>query len=193
MSAATFQSMMARLVIEPAWRDEVLRDGLDAAADLTPLETRRLLAIAHSSGVRTNQMLHQGFRLGKLKALLPLTCKLLKGDALFAAAADFWALRPPTTFYFLPEAVEFCSFLLGRPSTHPYLHEVAAFERAHLELQRARTDEPPPQRVPFTHHPSQLLGALVQGRLPVDVERRPCTATGVRGANGQPQWTLQDA
>ena len=50
MSAATFQSMMARLVIEPAWRDEVLRDGLDAAADLTPLETRRLLAIAHSSG-----------------------------------------------------------------------------------------------------------------------------------------------
>ena len=192
MSAATFQSLMARLVIDPAWRVSVLAQGFPEDADLSALERRRLNAIAASTGLDTNQTLHKGFRLGKIKALLPLTTTLLKGEALQAALSGFWAQHPPRTFYFLPEAIEFCDFLLARPSHDPYLHEVAAFERAHLELQRARTDEPAPQAVRFVHHPSQLLGPLTQGRRPVSVARRPCTAVGVRDAQGQAQWTLQE-
>jgi hypothetical protein len=192
MSTAVFQSLMARLVIDPAWRASVREQGLPEDADLSGLERRRLNAIAASAGLDTNQTLHKGFRLGKIKALLPLTTTLLKGDALQVALSAFWAQHPPKTFYFLPEAVEFCDFLLARPSTCPYLHEVAAFERAHLELQRARTGEPEPQTVTFVHNPSQLLGPLAHGRQPVSVERRSCTATGVRDAKGQAQWTLQE-
>ena len=190
MSQATFQSMMARLVIDPLWRKTVCRSGLDADADLTPLERRRLLAIAHSAGLDTNQMLHRGFRLGKLKALLPMTCRLLQGPALQAATTDFWAEHPPTSFYFLPEAIAFCSFLLDQPPRGAYLHEVAAFERAHLELQRARTDAPPAQEVRFVHHPSQLLGPLALGRLPEAVSAQACVARGVLDASGQPKWTI---
>lgn len=189
MSQPTFQSMMARMVIDPPWRDMVRRAGLDDA-DLTPLERRRLLAIAHSSGLDTNQMLHRGFRLGKLKALLPMTCLLLQGPPLQAAAADFWAAHPPTSFYFLPEAIAFCSFLLERPERCKYLHEVAAFERAHLELQRARCDAPPQQEVHFVHHPARLLGPLAQGRLPEAVSPQACVARGVLDASGQPRWTI---
>lgn len=192
MTTAVFQSLMARLVIDPAWRQSVRDGGLPGDADLTELERRRLSAIAASGGVDTNQTLHKGFRLGKIKAMLPMTCTLLKGEALHAALAAFWAQHPPKTFYFLPEAVEFCDFLLARPSTCPYLHEVAAFERAHLELQRARNDEPPVQTVRFVHNPSQLLGPLAQGRQPVSVERRPCAAVGVCDSQGQAQWTLQE-
>lgn len=191
MSAAVFQSLMARLVIDPAWGRSVREHGLPADADLSELERRRLNAIAASAGLGTNQTLHKGFRLGKIKALLPLTTTLLRGEALQAALSAFWGQHPPRTFYFLPEAIEFCDFLLARPTPDPYLHEVAAFERAHLELQRARTDEPPPQTVRFTHHPSQLLGPLAQGRQPGTVERCPCTAVGIRDAQGQAQWTLQ--
>ena len=192
MTTAVFQSLMARLVIDPAWRQSVRDDGLPGDADLTGLERRRLCAIAASGGVDTNQTLHKGFRLGKIKALLPMTSTLLKGEALRDALAAFWAQYPPTTFYFLPEAVEFCDFLLARPSTCPYLHEVAAFERAHLELQRARNDETPVQTVRFVHNPSQLLGPLAQGRQPVSVERRPCIAVGVCDPQGQAQWTLRE-
>jgi hypothetical protein len=192
MTTAVFQSLMARLVIDPAWRRSVRDGGLPGDADLSELERRRLSAIAASGGVDTNQTLHKGFRLGKIKALLPMTSTLLKGEALHAALAAFWAQYPPKTFYFLPEAVEFCDFLLARPSTCPYLHEVAAFERAHLELQRARNDAPPVQTVRFVHNPSQLLGPLAQGRQPVSVERRPCTAVGVCDLQGQAQWTLRE-
>ena len=192
MSAAVFQSMMARLVIDPAWRRSVRDGGLPPDADLSDLERRRLDAIAASAGLDTNQTLHMGFRLGKIKALLPLTCTLLKGEALQSALSAFWALHPPRTFYFLPEAVEFCDFLLARPSVCLYLHEVAAFERAHLELQRARSDEPPVQTVRFVHNPSQLLGPLAQGHQPVSVERRACTAFGVRDPKGQAQWILRE-
>lgn len=192
MTTVVFQSLMARLVIDPAWRQSVRDGGLPGDADLTGLERRRLSAIAASGGVDTNQTLHKGFRLGKIKALLPMTSTLLKGEALHAALAAFWAQHPPKTFYFLPEAVEFCDFLLARPSTCPYLHEVAAFERAHLELQRARNGEPPVQTVRFVHNPSQLLGPLAQGRQPVSVERRPCTAIGVCDPQGQAQWTLRE-
>ena len=192
MSAATFQSLMAQLVIDPAFRQRVQASGLPVDADLDARERQRLRHIAASPGLDINRTLHKGFRFGKLRALLPLTCALLQGPRLHTAVARFWALHPPRSFYFLPEAIEFCDFLLTQPTHSKYLHEVVGFERAHLELQRARTDELPPQTVHFQHDPSKLLGPLAQGKVPLGVPLRPCTAVGTLDGQGQAQWVLQD-
>lgn len=191
MSVTSFQSLMAQLVIDPAFRHRVQAHGLPADADLDTRERQRLQHIAASPGLDINHTLHKGFRFGKLRALLPLTCALLQGARLNAAIARFWASHPPRSFYFLPEAIEFCDFLLAQPTHSKYLHEVVGFERAHLELQRARTDEPPPQTVHFQHDPSKLLGPLAQGKVPLGVPRQTCTAVGTLDDQGQAQWVLQ--
>jgi hypothetical protein len=191
MSAAAFQSLLAQLVVDPALCRHLLVKGIAPDADLDALERKRLLHIAAHPGLSVNHMLHRGFRLGKLKALLPLTCVMLKGASLQTAAERFWAVNPPRTFYFLPEAIEFCSFLLTRPTRSKYLHEVVAFERSHLELQRARVDAPPPQTVRFCHNPSKLLALLAKGRQPQGLVRMPCTAVGTVDEQGEEHWALQ--
>ncbi|QCB47640.1 hypothetical protein [Hydrogenophaga sp. PAMC20947] len=191
MSAVAFQSLLAQLVVDPALRDHLLADGIAAEADLDALERKRLLHVAGHPGLSVNHMLHRGFRLGKLKALLPLTCVLLKSARLQTAVERFWAVHPPRTFYFLPEAIEFCSFLLTQPTRSKYLHEVVAFERAHLELQRARLDAPPRQTVRFQHNPSKLLAQLASGRQPLGLAPMPCLAVGTVDEQGQARWALQ--
>lgn len=191
MSAAAFQSLMAQLVVDPSLCDRMRVEGIAPDADLDALERQRLLAIAASPGLSVNHTLHRGFRLGKLKALLPLTCALMKGARLQAAIERFWAEHPPRTFYFLPEAIEFCGFLLTQPTRSRYLHEVVAFERSNLELQRARVGAPPRQAVRFQHDPSRLLGQLATGHAPKGVPAKLCTAVGTVDELGQVRWTLQ--
>ncbi|AOW11507.1 hypothetical protein LPB72_22435 [Hydrogenophaga crassostreae] len=191
MSVAAFQSLMAQLVVDPSLCERLRVDGIAADADLDTLERQRLLAIAASPGLSINHTLHRGFRLGKLKALLPLTCTLMKGVRLQTAIERFWAAHPPRTFYFLPEAVEFCGFLLTQPSRSRYLREVVAFERSNLELQRARLDTPPQQTVQFDHDPGRLLGQLAAGHAPKGVPVRSCTAVGNVDDSGRVRWALQ--
>lgn len=192
MSLAAFQAALARLIMEPEFRDHV-RAGGDVAlrGDLSEVERVRLLRIAADPGLDVNRTLHKGFRLGKLRALVPLTCSLLGSRALMREVTAFWSVRPPSGFYFLPEAVEFCEFLATRPLRGKYLREIIAFERATLELQRARFDAPPPQVVRFTHDPAALLSALASGRRPRAIPRRPCVAVARRDSGGEVQWQIE--
>lgn len=194
MSAQAFQAAMARLIVEPDFRDAVRAEGARAlTGTLTPLESFRLVAIAADRGLDMNRTLHKGFRLGKLRALLPLTCAALTPARLAREVALFWQTHPPASFSFLPEALQFCSFLERRHLHSVYLAEVLAFERATLELERARLDEPPPQTVRFRHDPVRLLGALAAGRRPRAVRERPCLLLGSKSGDAPARWTLVDA
>lgn len=194
MTAPAFQAAMARLIVEPEFRDAVRSDGPAAlSGDLTPLETSRLIAIAKDRGLDMNRTLHKGFRLGKLRALLPLTCAALTPARLAREVARFWQAHPPASFSFLPEALEFCAFLERRRIRSVYLAEVLAYERAMLELERARIDMPPPQSVRFRHDPVALLGALASGLRPRAVRVRPCLLLGSKSDDAPTHWTLVDA
>ncbi|GAA6142349.1 hypothetical protein [Hydrogenophaga sp. 5NK40-0174] len=196
MSEQVFQSWLARLVTEPdlreSWRANP-QGRVQALADLTPLERKRLAHIAAHPGLQTTALLHKGFRLGKLRGLLPLTFTLLSTRALHVAISQFWETHPPTSFYFLPEAIDFCDFLLWREafSKSKYLREVVSFEKANLELQRARLGPVPEQRIRFEHNPSELLGTLVQGKRPQRIASGPCLAIGrFSKTHGKPHWEV---
>jgi len=194
MTAQAFQTALARLIVEPEFRDAVRAGGSAALpGELTPREAWRLATIAGDRGLDMNRTLHKGFRLGKLRALLPLTCAALTPARLAREVAQFWRANPPASFSFLPEALEFCAFLERRGLRSVYLAEVLAFERATLELERARVGAPPPQSVRFRHDPVSLLGALAEGRRPRSVRARPCLLLGSKDADAPTRWTLVDA
>ena len=194
MSLAAFQSALLRLIADPAFRDAVTARGTDAlGSNLTPLETSRLQRIASDRGLDINRTLHKGFRLGKLRALLPLTCRLLGARRLARELPVFWQQRPPASFSFLPEALDFCDWLARRRLRIRYLGEVLAYERALLELERARTGTAPIQVVRFTHDPAALLAALADDRRPRAIAIHPCRAIGWRDASGAVRWRIRDA
>jgi len=194
MTALAFQTALARLIVEPEFRDAVRAEGTAALpGPLTPREASRLATIAGDRGLDMNRTLHKGFRLGKLRALLPLTCSLLAPARLAREVAAFWGANPPSSFSFLPEALEFCAFLEQRPLRSVYLAEVLAYERATLELERARLGPAPPQSVRFRHDPVRLLGTLAAGRRPRSVPERPCLLLGSKEGDAPTRWTLVDA
>jgi hypothetical protein len=195
MSLQAFQSCMLRLIADPAFRDRVNADG-DAALvdrDLSDIERRRLRAIAADRGLDINRTLHKGFRLGKLRALLPMSCRLLGSRRLSRELSGFWASCPPASFSFIPEALEFCAWLSPRASKVRYLDDVLGYERAMLELERARSDEAPTQVVRFRHDPTRLLGALGAGRRPRAIPTCDCEAVGVRERDGRIRWRIRTA
>lgn len=193
MSLAAFQSGLLRLIADPAFRDAVAANGAAAfTGDLTPLESARLQRIAVDRGVDINRTLHKGFRLGKLRALLPLTCQLLGARRLARVLPAFWQQRPPASFSFLPEALDFCTWLAHCGLRVRYLDDVLAYERAVLELERARTDTAPEQRVRFCHDPAPLLATLAAGRRPRGIAPRLCWAVGRRDAGGAVEWRISD-
>jgi hypothetical protein len=194
MTALAFQTALARLIVEPDFRDAVRAEGAVALpGPLTPLEASRLATIAGDRGLDMNRTLHKGFRLGKLRALLPLTCSLLTPARLAREVAAFWQANPPSSFSFLPEALEFCAFLERRALRSVYLAEVLAYERATLELEQAQLGPAAPQSVRFRHDPVQLLGTLAAGRRPRRVAERPCVPSAARTATRQPAgpWSTQ--
>jgi hypothetical protein len=194
MSLAIFQVTMVRLIADPDFRDRVRDHRNDSLPnDLTVVERARLLKIADSRGLDVNRTLHKGFRLGKLRALLPLTCRAIGSHRLGREASAFWQAHPPTSFYFLPEALEFCAFLENRAGFGKYVREVLAYERASLELQRARIDRPPAQIVQFQHDPAALLAALAAGRRPRGILPRRCIALGIVDVDGKIRWEIEDA
>lgn len=191
MSLHTFQTCLARLIVDPDYRDRVRALGAPALeASVTERESARLCNIAADPGVDINRTLHKGFRLGKLRAMLPLTCQLLGTKRLAREVAAFWKQHPPSSFYFLPEALEFCGFLERRQLRVKYLDEVMAYERATLEIEKARHGPPPPQQVCFKHDPRALLAALAKGQRPRAIPQRPSLAIGIRDGDGRVQWRL---
>ncbi len=199
MSAAAFQAVFARLVIDPDFRDDVRARGAAALdGDLSGLERERLSFVAAEPGMDVTRTLHKGFRLSKLLGQLPLTCAALGKEALAREVAEFWRLNPPVSFYYLAEAVAFCDFVLSRfkdgiEAATPFLTEVAAWERAGLELQRPRAAGvvAPLQIVEFTHDPLPLLAALGRGEAVEPIER-PCLMIGGY-EGGKIEWRLAEA
>ena len=133
MSLAHFQDAMVRLITDPDFRDQIAAGNAATDATLSDRETTRLQRIARDPGLGINRTLHKGFRLGKLRGLLPFTCRLLGTRRLCDELARFWRAHPPASFYFLPEAVDFCDYLRSRKLRLRYLDEVIAYERATLE------------------------------------------------------------
>lgn len=190
MSLARFQDAMVRLILDPDFRDRVAAGDDVPGGELDARETARLQRIARDPGLGINRTLHKGFRLGKLRGLLPFTCRVLGTRRLCDELARFWRDHPPASFYFLPEAVDFCDWLVQRRLRLRYLDDVVAYERATLELERARTGPPPVQLVRFRHDPTALLAALSQGRRPRGIPERPCVAAARVDARGKTVWTL---
>lgn len=192
MSLQSFQSHLARLVTEPAFRDQV-RTGEygELAGELSPLEQKRLRAAAGDPGLRVTATLIGSFRLSKILQLMPLTRQMLGDARLVQEARTFWREAPPRTYYSLEEALEFCDYLLGRAGRGPFVKEVVAFERAQLELRRVRPEgEPvPPQEVVFKHDPRDVLGPLTEGRAPRQARRWFGRMRASLGADGEVEWT----
>jgi hypothetical protein len=191
VSLHTFQTSLAQLIVDPDYRDRVRGLGNAAlAADLTERERARLCRIAADAGVDINRTLHKGFRLGKLRAMLPLTCQLLGSARLAREVGAFWTKRQPSSFYFIPEALEFCTYLAERKLRVKYLDDVVAFERATLEIEKARCGAPAAQQIRFRHDPGILLAALASGRRPRAVPKRPSIAICRQNGAGAIQWQL---
>jgi hypothetical protein len=165
-----------------------VRESGEAALreDLSELERVRLVAIAKDPGIDVTRTLHKGFRLAKLLAWVPLTCAVIPRDVLAREVGDFWQQRPPVSFYFLEEAAAFCEYVLRRDLEVPYLAEVAAYERASLELQRARPagEAAPLQVVDFLHDPEVLLASLARREVPPELPEQTCRLIGVRTEGG---------
>lgn len=194
MSAAAFQSALARLVVDPEFRDGV-RDRGEAAlpGELSDLERERLIHVAGHPGLDVTRTLHKGFRLSKLLSWLPLTCSVLDRDGLAHEVGEFWRLHLPVTFYYLEEAVAFCDHLLERMGASPE-RDVVAYERASLELQRARPEGAPVplQVLHLRHDPQELLTALSRGEPLAGVPEQPCRLVGIKETD-RVEWRILEA
>lgn len=191
----SFQAAVARLVIDPDFRDRVIADGIIALSDLTPLEQERVLSIVSDKGLGFTRTLHKGFRLTKIYTLLPLTRVLLGPDCLAREVGSFWKKELPVSHYFLEEAIAFCDFLLSRIRSglrRKYLEEIVAYERANLELRRPRTngDVPKPQFVKFDHDPVTLFTLLMSGKRPRGIQALPSFLVGSIDQEGEVQWSI---
>jgi hypothetical protein len=198
VSQRVFQAALARLVFDPEFGERVRAGGGTALpAELTDVERRRLVGAASDPGLRPTQIVHNGWRLGKLLTMLPLTSALLGPETLVAEARGFWPARPPRSLYFRDEALAFCDHLLARARAGllavPHLAEVTGYERAGLRLlgSPGEAGVPAPEAVPFDHDPDALLGALAAGRALDGVPASPCTLLGRRGADGAVQWSVR--
>jgi hypothetical protein len=196
MTQRAFQSTVARLVIDPEFRDRVCAHGVLALdSDLTVLEQERVIAIVSDKGLDAARTLHKSFRLTKIYTLLPLTRALLGADRLAQEISSFWKAELPVSHYFMGEAIAFCDFLRKRICSGlriKYLEEIVAYERANLELRRPRTncDAAQPQYIKFDHDPVVLLPQLMSGRRPRAVPALSCFLVGSLGHNGAVQWDV---
>jgi hypothetical protein len=191
-----FQAAIARLVIDPEFRDRVRAERTAALPeDLTSREQERVMSIVFELGLDATRTLHKSFRLTKLYALLPLTRRLVGPDRLAKEISSFWAANPPVSHYFLDECIAFCDFLLQRVRSGlriKYLAEIVAYERANLNLRRPRTDDVAnePEFVKFEHDPAELFEQLTKGRKPRAVPALECTLSGGVNAAGEVEWEV---
>ena len=196
VSQRSFQATVARLVIDPDFRDRVRADGAVALdSDLTPLEQERVMSVVCDKGLDATRTLHKSFRLTKIYTMLPLTRALLGPARLAKEIGSFWKAEPPVSHYFLEEAIAFCDFLQTRLRSGlriKYLEEIVAYERANLELRRPRTNggSPEPQFVKFDHDPVTLFTRLMRGKAPRAVPALPCWLVGSLGPDEEVQWDI---
>lgn len=194
MTQRSFQTTVARLVIDPDFRDQVRAYGAMALdGDLTALEQERVLSVVCDNGLDSTRTLHKSFRLTKIYTMLPLTRALLGPARLARELGVFWKEELPVSHYFPEEAIAFCGFLQNRLRSGlriKYLEEVVAYERANLELRQPRTNgtSPEPQSVKFDHDPASLFTQLLSGKPPRAVPPLSCRLVGSLRQDGEVQW-----
>ena len=196
MTQRSFQATIARLVIDPEFRDRVRADGAAALdSDLTSLELERVIAVVCNKGLDYTRTLHKSFRITKIYTMLPLTRALLGPARLAKEIGSFWKAELPVSHYFIEEAIAFCNFLQKRLRSGlriKYLEEIVAYERANLELRRPRTNgvSAEPQFVKFDHDPVTLFTKLLSGKPPRAVPALSCRMVGSLGQDGEVQWDI---
>lgn len=196
MSQRCFQATVARLVIDPDFRERVSVHKVAALdSDLTTLEQQRVMAILSAKGLDATRTLHKSFRLTKIYTLLPLTRALLGPNRLASEISSFWKADLPVSHYFMEEAIGFCDFLRKRLSSGlriKYLEEIVVYEQANLELRRPRINgnTPEPQFVKFDHDPATLLSQLMSGKRPRAVPALSCLLVGCVDQAGKVQWDV---
>ena len=194
MTQRAFQAAVARLVVDPDFRDRVRAGGVAALdGDLTSLEEERVLSIVDEKGLDATRTLHKSFRLTKLYASLPLTRQLLGPARLTKEIGSFWQANPSDSHYFLDEAIAFCDFLLHRLGAGlraEYLEDVVNYERANLNLLRARPEGEVAQAetVRFHHDPLALFEQLAKRKRPRGVRKLECTLIGSVAEDGAVHW-----
>jgi hypothetical protein len=104
MSAAGFQSAMARLVTDRQFRSGLASAGARATPrTLSPRERRRLLAVAAHPGLDITRMMYVSFRLSRLQSSVPYTFRML-GKRRFHTEVSLYLDRfRPNSFYFIDE------------------------------------------------------------------------------------------
>ena len=139
MSLLAFQRAMADLAASP---DLCLAVRADAAAalaayDLTPLEHRRVAAVASQEGMRVNCTLHRSNRISSILAMLPGTVHLI-GPELRRTADRFGAQNPVPDFTTRRELHRFARFVRRALDEcvldGPFLREVLDYELSHYDL-----------------------------------------------------------
>ena len=199
VTQTAFQANVARLVVDPDFRDRVRANGCQSLeGELTSLEQERVMSIVFERGLDATRTLHKSFRLTKLYTMLPLTRRLLGPERLAPLISSFWQLSPPVSHYFLEETIAFCDFLLDRIRSGlvvEYLEEVLSYERANLILKRPLpgADESQTLEIQFRHDPSSLFEQLSKGKLPRNVQARSCVLKGRRELDGGIHWEMSDA
>lgn len=198
MTQRAFQAAVARLVVDPAFRDQVRTTGVSALdGELTTLEQQRVISIVDEKGLDATRTLHKSFRLTKLYSTLPLTRQLLGPGRLAKEIGAFWQATPSDSHYFLDESIAFCDFLKKRLRSGlriKHLEEIVTYERANLNLRRARADTtlPKPEIVRFHHDPITLFEQLVNGKHPRAVPERICAMVGRVNNKGEVHWRLKE-
>ncbi len=198
MSQQSFQAAVARLTLDPAWRELVRAQGSAALDDdLTALEQRRIIAVAADRGMDATRLLHKAFRLTKLYNFLPLTCQALGSDRLAAEAGAYWHASLPVSHYFLEECLGFCAHLKQRLRSGlrvKYLAEVVAYECAALELREAQLvgDLTAIRIVDFGCDAVTLFEQLAAKRRLRGIPRGTCRLIGQIGPDGSITWEVAD-
>ena len=198
MTQSAFQANVARLVVDPDFRDQVRANGYQSLeGELTTLEQERVMSIVFERGLDATRTLHKSFRLTKLYTMLPLTRRLLGPARLVPLIGSFWQQSPPVSHYFLEESIAFCDFLFDRMRSGlvvEYLEEVVSYECASLKLKHPMTaaDESKTVEIQLRHDPSILFAQLAQGKVPHNVPYRSCVLKGRREQDGGIHWEVSD-
>ncbi len=188
MSEVAFQTALARLVASGTLREAAI-DRLDAR------EFSRLSSVADQTGVRIMRTLYYSWRLTKILSLLPYTTAMLDEERLAAELRAFWDQRPSTTLYFVPECLEFLSFLAERIDTRTvprYWGDLLSFEKARLKMREAAalSRSPLPQSVQFRHDPSQVFAALRSDPTHAAVDPMVVELVGTLDDDGTEKWRV---
>jgi hypothetical protein len=122
----------------PADADGVLDQQLDQLA-LSPAQRRWLAGLPQAHGFQITCFIQRWWRETKLRSTLRLTLRAL-GAGSDGMIREYLDRRACGSLFYLPEALSFLDFVSGQPALPAHVGTVAAFERAYLFCQEARSN-----------------------------------------------------